>query len=47
MRYVAIIVALMFLGGCVPYSENPLTDPKSEKIDSAILGTWFWNEEGD
>lgn len=47
MRYVTIIVMLMFLGGCVPYSENPLTDPNSEKIDSAILGTWFWNEESD
>jgi len=37
----------IFLGGCVPYSDNPLADPNSEKIDSAILGTWFWNEESD
>jgi len=36
-----------FLGGCVPYSDNPLTDPNKEKIDRAILGTWFWNEESD
>ena len=47
MRYLAILFMLIFLGGCVPYSDNPLTDPNSEKIDAAILGTWFWNEESD
>ena len=47
MRYLAIVVMVIFLGGCVPYSDNPLTDPNSEKIDTAILGTWFWNEEND
>jgi hypothetical protein len=47
MRYVAILFMVIFLGGCVPYSDNPLTDPNSEKIDAAILGTWFWNEESD
>jgi len=47
MRYLAIVVMVIFLGGCVPYSDNPLADPNSEKIDTAILGTWFWNEEND
>ena len=47
MRYLAILFMVIFLGGCVPYSDNPLTDPNSEKIDAAILGTWFWNEESD
>ena len=47
MRYLAIFFMAIFLGGCVPYSDNPLTDPNSEKIDSAVLGTWFWNEESD
>ncbi len=47
MRYLAIAFMVIFLGGCVPYSDNPLTDPNSEKIDAAILGTWFWNEEND
>ena len=47
MRYLAIVVMVIFLGGCVPYSDNPLTDPNSEKIDAVIMGTWFWNEESD
>jgi hypothetical protein len=47
MRYLAILFMVIFLGGCVPYSDNPLTDPNCEKIDAAILGTWFWNEESD
>lgn len=47
MRYLAILFMVIFLGGCVPYSDNPLTEPNCEKIDAAILGTWFWNEESD
>jgi len=47
MRYLAILFMVIFFGGCVPYSDNPLTDPNCEKIDAAILGTWFWNEESD
>ena len=47
MRFLALMALVIFLGGCVPYSDNPLTDPNSEKIDAAILGTWFWNEESD
>ena len=30
MRYLAILVMVIFLGGCVPYSDNPLTDPNSD-----------------
>ena len=47
MRYLAIVVMVIFLGGCIPYLDNPLTDPNCEKIDTAIVGTWFWNEEND
>jgi hypothetical protein len=47
MRYLATLFMVIFLGGCVPYSDNPLTDPNSEKIDAAILGIWFWNEKSD
>jgi hypothetical protein len=47
MRYLAIVAMVIFLGGCVPYSDNPLTDPNCEKIDAAIVGTWFWNEKSD
>jgi hypothetical protein len=47
MRYAALLIMIIFLGGCVPYSDNPLTDSNREKIDAALLGTWFWNEESD
>ncbi len=30
---------------CIPYSDNPLTAPGKEPIDSSICGTWFWKEE--
>ncbi len=47
MHYATILFMVIFLGGCVPYSNNPLTDPNCEKIDAAIVGTWFWNERSD
>lgn len=47
MRYFLIIVSLGFLLSCVPYSENPLSEPDPEKIDLSILGTWFWKDENE
>lgn len=48
MRYaVLLLMMIIFLGGCLAYSDNPLTDPNSETIDKGVLGTWFWNEEND
>jgi hypothetical protein len=38
---------IICLGGCIAFSDNPLTDPNSEKRDRCVLGTWFWNEESD
>ena len=48
MRYSALLlVMIIFFGGCIAVSDNPLTDPNSETIDKGVLGTWFWNEEND
>ncbi len=45
MRIGAAGFLLLILLGCIPYSDNPLTDPEIAKIDSSLLGTWYWNEE--
>ena len=45
MRCFLITFLCIFIGACIPYSDNPLTDPNSEKMDSVIYGTWFWKEE--
>jgi len=45
MRYFLIIVFLGFILSCIPYSENPISEPDPEKIDISILGTWFWKDE--
>lgn len=45
MRIRAAGFLLVFLLGCVPYSDNPLTDPDKATIDFSILGTWYWKEE--
>ena len=47
MRKLLIIAFFIFLGSCIPYSDNPLTDPDKEKIDHSILGTWFWKDENE
>jgi len=40
-----IPLSLILALGCVPHSDNPLTAPGTEKIDSSILGTWFWKND--
>jgi len=47
MRYFLILFSIVFVLGCVPYSDNPLTAPNKEQIDSSILGTWFWKDENE
>jgi len=47
MRYLLITFLIIFVLGCVPCSDNPLTDPNKEQIDSSILGTWFWKDENE
>ena len=44
MRYL-IPLSLIFALGCIPYSDNPLTAPGTEEIDSSIFGTWFWKND--
>jgi len=47
MRYFSILLSVVFVLGCVPYSDNPLTAPNKEQLDSSILGTWFWKDENE
>lgn len=47
MRYWSILLSVVFVLGCVPYSDNPLTSPNKEQLDSSILGTWFWKDENE
>ena len=34
------------LGGCIPYSLHPLTEPDAEPLDPPLLGSWYWSESG-
>lgn len=43
----AVLVAVLVLGGCVIESKKPLTQIGSEKLDSSIIGTWYWNEPNE
>ncbi len=47
MRYVWTALLVAFLSGCIPYSDNPLSEPSSESHDSAILGTWFVHDDSE
>jgi hypothetical protein len=35
------------MGACIPYSDNPLTDPDKEKMDSSLYGSWYWRDENE
>lgn len=45
MRWIVITIAMLVMFGCVPYSDNPLTEPDKDLIDGSILGTWFWQDD--
>ena len=47
MRYFLVTILAVFVLGCVPYSDNPLTNPNEEQIDSSILGTWIWKDKNE
>ena len=47
IRWTCIVALLGALTGCVPDADQPLTDPGRDAIDAAMLGTWYWNEEGE
>jgi hypothetical protein len=47
VRYLLVAIIIVSLLGCVPYSDNPLTDPGEQNIDSSILGTWFWKDKNE
>lgn len=47
MRYLWWVCLAAILNGCIPYSDNPLTTADNQGPDPAILGTWFFSEEGE
>lgn len=47
MHYFWVAITVISLLGCVPSSDNPLTDPSEKTIDSSILGTYFWKDENE
>ena len=44
VRYL-IPFSVLFVLSCIPYSDNPLTAPGQQPMDSSLCGTWFWKEE--
>jgi hypothetical protein len=47
LRYLLWVWLAVILNGCIPYSDNPLTEPDKQGPDPAVLGTWFLYEEGE
>lgn len=40
-----VILLITFPAGCVPRSEQPLSDPEKAHSDPSILGTWTWHAD--
>ncbi len=47
LKIIAVLIAVMVLGGCVIESKNPLTKIGSKKLDNSIVGTWYWNQPNE
>jgi hypothetical protein len=46
VRDLALLLLIGLLGGCIPYSLHPLTEPGAEPLDRALFGSWYWSESG-
>jgi len=40
----ALVCLFLWIPGCVPVSEHPLTDPSSGEKDPGLMGDWFHRE---
>ena len=50
LKKLSLITAVFFLlimTGCIPQSDNPLTDPRKQPIDASLFGTWFWRDNNE
>jgi len=47
MRQFIIAFLAILITGCVPLSDNPLTDPDKENMDSSLYGTWYWKAKDE
>lgn len=47
MRQFIISFLAILITGCVPLSDNPLTDRDKENMDSSLYGTWYWKAENE
>jgi hypothetical protein len=47
VRYFLITLLAVWVLGCIPDSDHPLTAPGKEPADPAILGTWFWKDKNE
>lgn len=44
---VILLSLLIFISGCIPFFDHPLTDADKSKIDADIIGTWFWKDRNE
>ena len=40
MRYFLILLSIVFVFSCIPYSDNPLTTPDKNQLDSSKPAQW-------
>jgi hypothetical protein len=45
--YFRVAIMVFFLGGCIPYSDKPLTVLSPEALDPGIQGTWYVSGDGE
>ena len=47
LSLITAVFFLLILTGCIPQSDNPLTDPQKQPIDTSLFGTWFWRDNNE
>ena len=47
MNKLLILSFILLMQGCIPQSVNPLTEPERDKLDTTLLGTWYWHDDNE
>lgn len=47
MRYLFAVLLLFGLVGCIPFSDQPLTDPGRQPMDWSVYGSWYWKDNDE
>lgn len=45
MRHLTLLIFVIFLTGCIAFSDKPIAEPDEKTFDPLMLGSWYWKQD--